>query len=194
MRRDFDRLPDLSGFESEEAGKVKELITEHTEKLSEWRSLKVKHESVRSSLNDAVATDKRARAEALRAGKPDPGHKAEEKAKAELAKIVDRMTVLEVVISNVEADLAKALSEAKPALIKEASKARDRAHAQYAQARMALFESHERFLLADGLVKWFESPSPYFSPSPARNEVLNVPGSLKPEDDPNEGTVRLRVG
>src|SRR5215213_7257319 len=62
----YQVLPDLSGFESEEARRVRELIGEYEAKKREWFALKREHERVRDGEAAAVAKDEAARAELVR--------------------------------------------------------------------------------------------------------------------------------
>lgn len=191
MRLNHQVLPDLSGFEAEEVGRVRELIEEHAQKRGEWYAQKKLHEEARASLSEAQGRDQRERAAALRASKKDPGHKHEEKARAEMAEIENRMGVLEVVVlADIERDLSAALTEAKPALMRESKERVERARERFNEGVRAMREAHDAWTVETGLARWCENPSSHVSPGPPVIAVLSVE-EIPAEQDEREGTVRL---
>jgi hypothetical protein len=188
----YEVLPDLASldFASKEASRVRKLAGEYQKQRARWGECKREYWQVRESLGEAQERDQKARAQALRAGKEDPGKRHEEKTRERLAEIEDEMNVLEVVIADVGRDLSAAITEAKPALIREARKKREEASGRYTEAHKELRDAHDEFKLYDGLVKWAHTPAPYFAAASPDMHVLSLPAHLKDSDPekPSEAT------
>src|SRR5215207_2413359 len=149
----YEVLPDLSDFASKEASKVRKLAGEYQKQRARWGECKSEYWEVTGALGEAQERDQKARAQALRASKEDPGRRHEEKTKERLAEIEDEMGVVEVVIADVGRDLSAAITEAKDALIQEARKKREEASRRYTEVHRELRDAHDTFKLYDGLVK-----------------------------------------
>ena len=195
----YQSLPDHTGYKSEPAKRIARLAEEHTEKVRELGSLGRDLEQARYGLEEARNRDTEARAFAARKGDPDPGRDHEEKARAHLKEIQDKLRVMERVVADVEADLSQTITEAKPELIAEARHKREEAGERYTTAHRELREAHDAQRHHAGVVRWSLTSTSHFSPPPPDQYVLSVPSTL-PDDDPeqtadeNEGTVRFLAG
>jgi len=187
---DYEVLPDLSDFASKEAAHVRELAGEYKKQRSRWGECKSEYWQVNGALGEAQERDQKARAQALRASKGDPGKRHEEKTREKLAEVEDEMNVLEVVIADVGRDLSGAITEAKDALIQEARKKREDASRRYTEVHRELREAHDEFKLYDGLVRWAHTPTPYFATASPDMHVLSLPAVLEDNDPekPSEAT------
>ena len=101
----YQSLPDLTGYKSKAAKRIAQLAEEHTEKaLRELGALGRDLEQARYGLEEARNRDAEARARAARKGEPDPGRDHEEKARAHLEELQDKLRVMERVVADDEAD------------------------------------------------------------------------------------------
>ena len=195
----FHSLPDLTGYRSRAAKRIFKLSAEHAEKIVELGGLENAVEEARQSLQDARGRDTEARALAARDGDKDPGRVHEEKARERLADLEDQHEVMQRVVTDVEADLSRTITESKPELIEEARKKRDEAGARYTRVHRELREAHDEQRHHAGIARWAYQGAAHFSPAPPNSEVLSVPDAL-PADDPEQASgdehkgVRLAAG
>jgi hypothetical protein len=94
MTNNFHALPSLEGYESAGAKKVRKLIKEWHAAFKEVGAVETQVEQAIQALENAKGRDVEARAVAERMGKADPGRPNEEKARADLEALRDRLGVV----------------------------------------------------------------------------------------------------
>jgi chromosome segregation ATPase len=179
----YHSLPDLTGYKSKAARRIAKLTEEHTEKQHELGAVGRGFDEARQDLEDARGRDTEARALAARNGEADPGRVHEEKARAHLEELEDKLRVMERVVQDIERDLSTAITESKVELLREARTKRTEAGKRYTEAHRRLREAHDEQRHHAGVARWALTSSPHFSPPPPNVHVLSVPDEL-PEDDP----------
>ena len=194
MSQNFHALPDLEGYESAGAKKVRKLVGEWREAFETVGATETKVEEATQALGDAKTRDVEARAVAQRGGKPDPGRPNEEEARSNLEALKDRLGVVRQVLSLVEADLTQALIEHAPEMAEEAGEKMRSEEARYAELAPQMREAHDRARHHGGVDRWSTNPTAYFTALPTLAGVLGIPMTIADEDDGKEGTVRLVAG
>jgi chromosome segregation ATPase len=181
----YHSLPDFSGYESKAAKRIARLAAEHTEKVGELGALGRDLAQARQDLEDAKTRDTEARARAARKGDRDPGRGHEDKARARLEDLQDKVGVMERVVADVERDLCQAITVSKADLLEEARAKREEAGERYTRAHRELREAHDEQRRHAGIARWTQLASGHFSPASPNTHVLSVPDVLD-SDDPEE--------
>ena len=94
MTTNFHALPDLEGYESADAKKVRKPIKEWHAAFKEVGAVETQVEQAIQALENAKGRDVEARAVAERKSEGDPGKPNEEKARADLEALRDRLEVV----------------------------------------------------------------------------------------------------
>jgi hypothetical protein len=192
MNLDYQKLPELSDYTSEEAASVQKLIDEHDAKLAEWRSDRDEYWRLNEALGDATGRDNMAQALAERRGAKIPGNVHADKVRKAMSEVEERVERRARALELIKQDLGAELTKHQGPLSKEACSHKEKAAQTYAELYQRLRAAHDAYHAHEGEEKWFLNPTPYCAPTSPHMAMLNLPGDLRPEEpDEREGTVRL---
>jgi hypothetical protein len=181
---------------------VADLAGELDEKRGELEAQRRRVAELEGGLNAAAGRDRDALARALRAGEPDPGTPETKEAQSDLDDAQRRFDGLDLVVSEIQAELGEAIAKAAPSWCTAASKRRDTSAAR-ARAALATFaqelelvgEAHatatwlRTFDPARGLAPFSNAWRSYVAPSTAAQS--SVGGGITDGVKPNGDAVNL---
>lgn len=195
MNLDYQMLPDLADYSSEEARSVSKLIEEHDAKLAEWRSDRDEYWRLNDALGEATERDNMAQALAERRGHKIPGNVHADKVRKAMAEVEERIERRARALELIKQDLGAELTKHKAPLSEEARTHKEKAAREYAEAVQAARAAHDAYHVHEGEEKWFLNPTPQCAPTSPHMAMLSLPADLRPpevdEAGAGEGTVRL---
>ncbi len=148
--------------------KVRAAAAEYSRLVGDHQAASSAAHDLEHGRREAVEVDRRAFADALRAGKPDPGQAATEAADREILKTRRREEALAVAVAAARTDLVDAVERHRAEWLSSLEKQRDEARAKMREAVDQLVSSHEELAEAHALVAWLERFPGQFHWNPQR--------------------------
>ena len=167
--------------DSIESTKVREASDEHARLLVMYRTTDAELRSATTARDAATAQDRRDYADALSAGKNDPGTPNTDKAEQTLAQVERKRDALELAIGEASAAVTEAVLDDRDVLLAKASQDVDLGASQYRDALDALTGAHAALAQAMATRAWLTR---FPEVSAVRPTLLVVPNLLARNGDP----------
>jgi len=167
--------------DSIESTKVREASEEHARLLAMYRTTDADLRRATTARDAATAQDRRDYADALSAGKNDPGTPNTDEAEKVLAQVERKRDALELAIGEASAAVTEAVQDDRDVLLAKASQDVDLGASQYRDALDALTGAHAALAQAMATRAWLAR---FPEVSAVRPALLVVPNLLGRNGDP----------
>lgn len=154
---------------------VQKASAEHARLLAMYRTTDAELRTAKTARDAATNQDRRDYADALSAGKSDPGTPNTDKAEQALAQVERKRDALELAIGEASAAVTEAVLEDRDVLLAKASQEVDLRASQYRDALDALTGAHAKLSRAMATRAWLARFPEVAEPRPALLVVPNLP-------------------
>lgn len=166
-----------------ESAKVREASEEHARLLAMYRTTDADLRRATTARDAATAQDRRDYADALSAGKNDPGTPNTDKAEKALTQIERKRDALELAIGEASAAVTEAVQDDRDVLLATAAQDVDLGAKAYHDALDALMGAHAALAQAVATRQWLTR---FPEVSAVRPSLLVVPNLLAKNGDPEK--------